>query len=250
MKRSDLSISVREVSKRFRVYHERPHSLKLLIAGRQRTRYEMFWALKDVSLDVQQGEAVGLIGPNGSGKSTLLRLVGRIYRPTLGDVETRGRVAALLELTAGFHPDLTGRDNVHLNGALLGMDRSDVRAVMDDIVSFAEVGDFLDVPIKLYSSGMQARLGFSVAVHSKPDVLLVDEALAVGDERFQLRCFERIRDLRNSGTTIVFVSHALRQVREVCDRVLWLDHGVVVAEGEPDRITEQYAEAARGDHKS
>jgi ABC-2 type transport system ATP-binding protein len=202
------AMEVRDVSKRFRIYREKPSSLKQrLLSGR--IRAEDFWALRDVAFDVAEGESLALIGHNGSGKSTLLKVVAGILRPTEGLVRTRGRMAALLELGAGFHPELTGKENVYLNSAFLGLSRRDTDRVYAEVVGFAELDDFMGTQVKFYSNGMLVRLGFAVAVHVDPDILLVDEVLAVGDEAFQARCLERIRSFQREGRTIVLVSHAL-----------------------------------------
>jgi len=189
------------------------------------------WALKDVSFDVKVGQAVGIIGRNGAGKTTLLKLLSRITEPTEGRAILRGRVGSLLEVGTGFHPELTGKENVYLNGAILGMSRAEINERFDQIVEFAEVERFLDTPVKRYSSGMQVRLAFAVAAHLEPEILIVDEVLAVGDERFQAKCMDRIRGIRAGGTTIFFVSHAMEQVAALCDRVLVLDQGHVRFDG-------------------
>lgn len=198
------------------------------------------WALVDASLSVADGEAVGLIGPNGSGKSTALRLISGVATPWSGTVDTRGRVGALIELRAGLHPELTGRENVLLYGSLLGLKRKEVKRRFEEIVAFAELDRFIDTPLKRYSTGMEIRLGFSVAAHLDPDVLLVDEVLAVGDERFQRKCIARMEALRAEGQTLVFVSHDLDQVRQVCSRTILLERGQVRADGPTDEVIETY----------
>ncbi|HEY7476775.1 MAG TPA: ABC transporter ATP-binding protein [Actinomycetota bacterium] len=229
------AIEVVDVSKRFRLYREKPTSLKQrLLSGR--TRSDDLWALREVSFDVPSGESLALIGHNGSGKSTLLKVIAGILRPSGGLVRQRGRIAALLELGAGFHHDLTGKENVYLNASFLGLSRRDTDRVYDDIVRFAELEDFMDMAVKFYSSGMLVRLGFSVAVHVDPEILLIDEVLAVGDEAFQARCLDRVRTFQKEGRTIVLVTHALDQVRQLCDRAVMLDHGVVHAIGDPDDV--------------
>ncbi len=226
------AIEVEAISKKFRLFREKPSSLKArLVSGRSRA--EDFWALRDVSFEVKQGESLGLIGHNGSGKTTLLKVIAGILRPTSGTIRYRGRVAALLELGAGFHPELTGRENVYLNASFLGLSRKDTDRVYDDIVGFAEIEDFMENQVKFYSSGMLVRLGFAVAVHVDPEILLVDEVLAVGDESFQAKCLNRIRSFQNEGRTIVLVTHALDTVRQVCDRAVMLDHGELYAKGAP-----------------
>jgi ABC-2 type transport system ATP-binding protein len=226
------AIEIDHVSKRFRLFREKPSSLKARLIS-SRSRAEDFWALKDVAFEVREGESLGLIGHNGSGKTTLLKVVAGILRPTEGIVRTRGRMAALLELGAGFHPELTGRENVYLNASFLGLTRRDTDAVYEDIVAFAEIEDFMDNQVKFYSSGMLVRLGFAVAVHVDPEILLVDEVLAVGDESFQAKCLNRIRSFQAEGRTIVLVTHALDTVRQVCDRAVMLDHGELYAKGAP-----------------
>ena len=201
---------------------------------------EAFWVLKDVSFAVEPGEVVGIIGPNGAGKSTILKLISRIIEPTSGQVSVEGRVGALLELGAGFHPDLTGRENIYLNGSLLGLSREEISRKIDAIIDFAELETFIDVPVKHYSSGMYVRLGFSVAVHTEPEILLVDEVLAVGDAAFQRKCLEKVEALHQQGVTIVLVSHTLQTVRDICQRVIWLDQSSVVADGPGGEVIEQY----------
>jgi ABC-2 type transport system ATP-binding protein len=229
------ALEIHEVSKRFRLYHEKPSSLKQqLLSGR--IRADDFWALKGVSFDVPQGASLGLIGPNGSGKTTLLKVIAGILRPTSGTVIQRGRLAALLELGAGFHPELTGRENVYLYAGFLGLSRRETDKVYDDIVGFAELENFMENAVKFYSSGMLVRLGFSVAVHIDPEIMLIDEVLAVGDEAFQARCLDRVQSFRREGRTIVFVTHALDLVREICDSVVMLDHGEIHSMGEPNDV--------------
>jgi ABC-2 type transport system ATP-binding protein len=206
-------ISVFEVSKTFRLYHERAYSVKERFVNRRKTRFEQFWALRDVSISVDEGDTAGLIGPNGSGKTTLLKLVGGIIRPTSGRIVTRGRIASLLELGAGFHPDLTGRQNVYLNASILGLSKKETDRHFDAIVAFSELEKFIDMQVRHYSSGMYVRLGFAVAVHVDPQILIVDEVLSVGDEAFQRKCLERIRTFQREGITIVFVTHAVDTVR-------------------------------------
>jgi ABC-2 type transport system ATP-binding protein len=232
------AIEVLDVSKRFRLYRAKPTSLKQrLLAGR--IRAEDFWALRDVSFDIEQGQTFALIGHNGSGKTTLLKVIAGILRPTEGLVRERGRIAGLLELGAGFHTELTGRENVYLNASFLGLSRRETDAVYDDIVAFAELGDFMDTAVKFYSSGMLVRLGFACAVHVDPDVILIDEVLAVGDESFQARCLDRVRTFQREGRTIVLVTHALDMARQLCDRAAMLDHGLVHAIGSPDEVVRE-----------
>ena len=226
-------VRLRDVSKRFVIHKDKSLKERLVNAGRSRRHKEDFWALRDVDLDISAGTTVGLIGPNGSGKSTLLKTIGGILQPTSGTVERRGRLAALLELGAGFHPDLTGRENVYLNASILGLSQAQTREYFDAIVDFSGIERFIDTQVKFYSSGMYVRLAFSVAVHVDPDVLLVDEVLAVGDEPFQRKCLDRIRSFQKEGRTIVLVTHALDQVVELCDRAVVLESGRVVVDGDP-----------------
>jgi ABC-2 type transport system ATP-binding protein len=232
------AIEVHDVSKRFRIYREKPTSLKQRLLT-SRSRAEDFWALRDVALDVGEGSTFGLIGHNGSGKTTLLKCVAGILRPTSGAILQRGRLAALLELGAGFHPELTGRENVYLNASFLGLSRKQTDAAFDDIVAFAELDQFIDTEVKFYSSGMLVRLGFAVAVHVEPDVLLIDEVLAVGDEAFQAKCLNRVREFQREGRTIVLVTHALDTVTEICDRAAMLHHGGLHAIGMPAEVVRE-----------
>src|SRR5216117_900420 len=232
------AIEVADVSKRFRMYREKPSSLKQRILS-GRIRADDFWALRDVTFDIEQGEFFALIGHNGSGKSTLLKVIAGILRPSAGAVRQRGRIAGLLELGAGFHPELTGRENVYLNAAFLGLSHRKTDAVYDDIVEFAELREFMDTAVKFYSSGMLVRLGFACAVHVDPEVILIDEVLAVGDEAFQGRCLDRVRTFQKEGRTIVLVTHALDMARQLSDRAVMLDHGLVHAIGSPDEVVRE-----------
>jgi lipopolysaccharide transport system ATP-binding protein len=239
------AIEFDNVSKRFRMDRSRPRSFQEVLVSAFQRKPELpgeheFWALKDVSYEVPRGATVGLIGPNGSGKSTSLNLIAKIFQPTSGSVRVDGRVTALLELGAGFHPELSGRDNINLNGALMGLSRREIKRKVDAIIDFSEVSSFIDVPVKLYSSGMYVRLGFSVAVHLDPDILLVDEVLAVGDAAFQHKCMTRIGELRRSGVTILLVSHDLGTVQALCERAVWFDHGVVQKVGNATDVAMAY----------
>lgn len=223
------------VSKRFVIRKDNSLKERLVTLGRAGKRHrEDFWALRGLSIDLVAGQTVALIGHNGSGKSTLLKIIGGIIAPTTGTVETRGRVAALLELGAGFHPDLTGRENVYLNASILGLSREETDHRFDDIVAYSGIGEFIDTQVKFYSSGMYVRLAFAVAVHTDPDILLVDEVLAVGDEAFQRKCLDTIRTFQTEGRTIILVTHSLGQVSELADRAILLHHGEVVQDGEPN----------------
>jgi ABC-2 type transport system ATP-binding protein len=230
---SAVAIRVSDVSKRFVIRKEKSLKERIVNFGRSRMHKEDFFALSGVTFDIATGSTVGLIGPNGSGKSTLLKTIGGIIQPTTGTVQHRGRVAALLELGAGFHPDLTGRENVYLNAAILGIPVKDTEASFADILEFSGIGQFIDTQVKFYSSGMYVRLAFAVAVNVDPDILIVDEVLAVGDEPFQRKCMARIRDLQRAGKTIVLVTHSLAQVSEFCDRAIVLEAGKVTFDGDP-----------------
>lgn len=228
---SSTAIRLRDVSKEFTIHRDKSLKERIVNAGRSRKNVERFTALKDISFDVPTGSTVGLIGHNGSGKSTLLKLVGGILRPSEGKVLHRGRIAALLELGAGFHGDLTGRENVYLNASLLGLNRAQTDKAFDEIVEFSEIPEKIDTQVKFYSSGQYVRLAFAVAVHVDPEILLVDEVLAVGDEPFQRKCLDRIRTFQAEGRTIVLVTHGLDTVRDMCDRSIVLDHGSMLLDG-------------------
>ena len=242
----DLRYTVRftDVAKCFNVRHEGPLSFQSVLMNVLRLRLrrpkQRHWVLRDTSFAVGEGEMLGIVGINGSGKSTVLKLISRIIEPTTGTVKVSGRVSALLELGAGFHPDLTGRENIFLNGSILGLSRRQIHQRFDDIVRFADLESAIDIPVRYYSSGMYMRLGFSVAIHADPEVLLVDEVLAVGDHAFQVKCLRSVEELKRRGVTILFVSHDMDAIREICDRAIWLDGGGVRAEGDPEQVVEQY----------
>lgn len=236
---SETIIEVSGLGKCFPVY-DKPHHRLLQMFFRKRRLYREFQALRDVSMHVKRGETVGIVGRNGSGKSTLLQIICGTLTPTSGEVSVQGRVAALLELGAGFNPDFTGRENVYMNAAVMNITRSEVAERLDDILAFADIGEFIDRPVKTYSSGMYVRLAFAVAIHVEPDILVVDEALSVGDEAFQRKCFARIEQLRRQGCSILFVSHAASTVIELCDRAVLLDGGELLAEGKPKSVISLY----------
>ena len=240
-------ILVDGVSKKYRWHRDKRTSIKERFARGKPEMLDEFWALKDVSLEVPAGTTFGLVGHNGSGKSTLLKLMAGIIRPTTGSIATAGRMSALLEVGAGFHPELTGRENVYLNGSILGLSRKQIDASIDGIVDFAGIGDFIDTPVKVYSSGMYVRLGFSIAVTVDPEVLLVDEIVAVGDEEFQRKCFDHLHDLHRKGTTIVLVSHSLSIVENLCQAAAWLDHGELKMLGESRSVVRGYLDAVNED---
>lgn len=237
-------IEFEKVSKAFRLSRERPTSFQewFVSLPRRKQPTQLFWALRDVSFTIYRGDHVGIIGANGAGKSTLLKLISRILKPDTGRIRVNGRVTALLELGAGFHPDLTGRENVFLNGAFMGMTAREIRKKLDAIVEFAEIGDFIDAPVRDYSSGMYLRLAFSVAAHLEPDILLLDEVFAVGDQAFQKRSQERIHELRKRGVTILFVSHSMEAILQICERAIWLENGRVRAIGDASSVSAAYYE--------
>ena len=237
-----VAIRLQDVHVTYLVPRERIRSLKEYAIRKLKRRifFDQFEALRGVSFEVAHGEALGLVGPNGAGKSTALRVIGRIVPPTEGRVVVTGRVAPILELGLGLHGELTGRENVMLQGALLGFSRAEMKRRMGRIVAFAELEDFIDAPLRTFSTGMAARLAFSVATDVDPDILLIDEVLSVGDERFQIKCEARMNEFRRSGKTIVFVSHSARQVNEVCDRAVWIHEGRVIKAGPAAEVTEAY----------
>jgi len=244
----DGQISIRDAGVSFRLYREKVSTLKEAVVNRFRhlRSSEVFWALRHISLQISPGEAIALVGHNGSGKSTLLKTVAGVLRPTEGTVATQGRISPMIELGAGFDSELTGRDNIYLNGALLGFSRKQMALKFDRIVAFSELGDFVDMPVKNYSSGMYARLGFAIAQDVEPDILIVDEVLAVGDERFQEKCRARIRDFRTAGVTFCFVSHTFESARALCPRAAVLHHGRLALDAPIDEAWEKYRELARG----
>ena len=236
-------ISVEHVSMRFNLASEKIDSFKdyVIKTIKRQITYGEFWALKDVSFSVKRGDSLGLIGLNGSGKSTMLKVIAGVLKPTKGSVKVQGAVAPLIELGAGFDMELTAAENIFLNGALLGYSRQEMEKHYDDIVDFSELHDFMNVPVKNFSSGMISRLGFSIATIGKPDILIVDEVLSVGDFRFQEKCQNRIKQMLDGGTTLLFVSHSIQQVEELCNKVVWLDKGVVKMFGESQNIAEIYS---------
>ena len=240
----DSAVLVDGLGKRFRLTHDRNWTLKATVLAGHRTRYEEFWALRGVDLDIPHGSTFGIIGGNGSGKSTLLKVLAGILRPDEGAATVNGRLSALLELGAGFHPELTGRENVYLNGAILGFTSREIRRRFDDIVGFAELDRFIDEPVRNYSSGMYVRLGFSVAIHVEPEILLVDEVLAVGDHTFQKRCLDRFAQLKAEGRTIILVSHDLDMVGWLCEQTAWIQQGTLRAVGPSPKVIERFLDGA------
>jgi lipopolysaccharide transport system ATP-binding protein len=245
---SEISIKVENLSKCYQIYEQPRDRLKQFIVPRLQSAigqpskqyFREFWALKDVSFEVKKGETVGIIGRNGAGKSTLLQILCGTLTPTNGNVEIKGRVAALLELGSGFNPDFTGRENVYMNATVLGLRKEEIDARFDDIVAFADIGEFLDQPVKMYSSGMYVRLAFAVVVHVDADILIVDEALSVGDMYFQAKCMAHMKKLMNSGVTVLFVSHDISAVKALCSRAVYLEHGNVIALGSAEAVVEAY----------
>src|SRR2546422_9770872 len=256
---SDIAISVEQLSKSFKIDHESigrrayrtlhddliglPKRLLSRLSRNGRSTSEIFWALKNISFDVKQGEVVGIIGRNGAGKSTLLKILNRITEPTSGGADVYGRVGALLEVGTGFHPELTGRENIFMNGAILGMGRAEIRRKFDEIVAFAEIEQFLDTPVKRYSSGMYVRLAFAVAAHLDPEILLVDEVLAVGDAVFQKKCLGKMGQVAKEGRTVLFVSHNMTTIQSLCHRALWLDAGKLIDEGPTQTVVQHYLQS-------
>lgn len=230
------------VAVKYRVPTERIGTFKefAIRTLQRRVSYKNFWALNEINLEIFHGEVFGLVGNNGAGKSTLLKVISRVLKPTKGRVRAYGRIAPLLELGAGFHPELTGRENIYLNGALLGYSKEEMDRVFDEIVDFSELGSFIEAPIRSYSSGMYARLGFSVATAHLPEILILDEILSVGDEAFQHKCNDRMMNFREQGATVILVSHGLAKVEEMCSRVAWLDHGIIKKIGEPQEVIAAY----------
>jgi ABC-2 type transport system ATP-binding protein/lipopolysaccharide transport system ATP-binding protein len=247
----DAAITVRELGKKYTLRHYGQATLKSTALGLlgKRPPREDFWALRNVSFTVRRGETLGIIGRNGAGKSTLLGVITGTITPTGGDVSTTGRISSLLELGAGFHPDLTGRENIFLNGSILGMKKKDIVRRFDDIVAFAELEDFIDMPVKHYSSGMFVRLGFSIAMEVDPDILIVDEVLSVGDEKFQEKCLHRIRQFKKGGRTLLIVSHSMDTIQDMCDRSLLLSHGELVVIDTPGRVIHEYRNIGMYDEK-
>jgi lipopolysaccharide transport system ATP-binding protein len=240
---SQPAIRLQKVSKRFAFTPDTPQSVLesvISVVSRRRAKAQDLWAVRDVTFDIEPGRCVGIIGRNGSGKSSLLKLIARIIQPTTGQIEVRGRVSALLELGAGFHQDLTGRENIYLNASVLGLNRQQTEGLFDEIVAFSELGRFIDMPVKHYSSGMYMRLGFSVAIHVRPDILIVDEILAVGDQTFQAKCMDRIMEMKRAGVTILFISHDLSTIGNLCSDVIWLDRGRVRQVGPAEQVLAQY----------
>ena len=234
------AIEVKNIRKSFKVYLDKGHTLKEKALFKARNRYEERQVLKGISFDVKKGEAIGLIGHNGCGKSTTLKLLTKIIYPDSGSIEMRGRVSSLIELGAGFHPDMSGRENIYTNAAIFGLTKKEIDRRINSIIEFSELEEFIDNPVRTYSSGMYMRLAFSVAINVDADILLIDEILAVGDMSFQAKCFRRLREIKKEGTTIVIVSHSMNQIEEICDRTIWIDKGLIREEGKPRSVNRNY----------
>lgn len=240
--KEENAIEVSNVTKSFKVYKDKGHTLKEIALFSKRRAYEKREVLKGISFNVKRGEAIGLIGHNGCGKSTTLKLLTRIMYPDSGTIEMRGRVSSLIELGAGFHPDMSGRENIYTNASIFGLTRKEIDSRLDDIIAFSELREFIDNPVRTYSSGMYMRLAFSVAINVNADILLIDEILAVGDINFQAKCFDKLREIKGAGTTIVIVSHSMDQIEKICDRSIWIQDGLIRAEGTPRDVHPQYYE--------
>ena len=238
--KQENAIEVRDITKKFKVFYDKGSELKERLLFRNRNRYENRWVLNGISFDVKKGEAVGLVGHNGCGKSTTLKLLTKIIYPDEGTIEMRGRVSSLIELGAGFHADMSGKENIYTNASIFGLTRREIEERLDDIIAFSELEDFIDNPVRTYSSGMYMRLAFSVAINVDADILLIDEILAVGDANFQAKCFNKLREIKTSGTTIVIVSHSLGQIEQICERSLWIHDGIVQADGVPRDVHPRY----------
>lgn len=234
------AVDIIGVGKKFRLYHERNQSLKTALMRGRVSKYEDFWALKNINFSIPQGSSFALIGSNGSGKSTLLKCLARIYTPTEGSIKYNGHMAALLEVGSGFHHELSGRENIYLNGSILGMSKKEIDRKYDEIVDFSGVEKFIDQPVKNYSSGMYVRLGFSVAISVEPEILVVDEVLAVGDAEFQEKCLNKFKDFREDGRTVIMVTHSMESVREMCDQAAWIEKGALKSVGEATLIVDDY----------
>ncbi len=234
------AIEIRNMYKDFKLVYDKPTTLKERICFWKTTKVQKRQVLKNINLDIKKGETVALIGTNGSGKSTLLKLMTKILYPNKGTLETHGKLTSLLELGAGFHPDFTGRENIYFNAAIFGLTRQEIDKRIDEIIEFSELGDFIDNPVRTYSSGMYMRLAFSIAINVDAEILLIDEILAVGDQHFQDKCFSKLKEMKESEKTIVIVTHSLGQVRELCDRAIWIYNGEVRMDGTPNEVVDEY----------
>lgn len=242
---NEYAIEVIDVTKKFKIYYDKASTLKEHMLFWQRNKSEEFVALKDINVKIKKGETVGLIGVNGSGKSTLLKLMTKIIYPTTGKVITHGKLTSLLELGAGFHQDFTGRENIYFNAAIFGLTKEEIDKRLEDIIEFSELGEFIDNPVRTYSSGMYMRLAFSIAINVDAEILLIDEILAVGDQHFQEKCFKKLEELKNSDKTIVIVSHSLEQIENLCTRAIWIYEGKVAMDATPKEVIPKYLEKCR-----
>ncbi len=246
MKQNDnIAIDVEHVNKSFKIYYDKAHTLKEHLLFWKRNESELFEALKDINVKIKKGETVGLIGVNGSGKSTLLKLMTKIIYPTKGKITTHGKLTSLLELGAGFHQDFTGRENIYFNASIFGLTKKEIDNRLEEIIEFSELGEFIDNPVRTYSSGMYMRLAFSIAINVDADILLIDEILAVGDQHFQEKCFAKLHELKNSDKTIVIVSHSLDQIENLCTRAIWIHEGKVEMDDIPKKVIPKYLERCR-----
>lgn len=236
----DNAIEVNNITKSFKIYHDRGKSLKEILVTRGRNKSEKRQVLNGISFTVRKGEAIGLIGKNGCGKSTTLKLLTKIIYPDTGSINMAGRVSSLIELGAGFHPDMSGRENIYLNASIFGLTRKEIDKKVDEIIKFSELEEFIENPVRTYSSGMYMRLAFSVAINVEADILLIDEILAVGDVSFQKKCFEKLKEIKDTGVTIVIVSHSLDQIERICDRTIWIESGIIKEEGLPSIVHKNY----------
>lgn len=241
-KKDDIAISVKNVTKEFTVYEDKAYFLKERLANLKRNKKTKHVVLKDISCDIKKGESVALIGVNGSGKSTLLKLMNKIIYPEKGTITMNGKVSSMIELGAGFNTDFTGRENIYFNASMYGLGKKDVDPIIDKIIDFSELGDFIDVPVRTYSSGMYMRLAFSIAVNVQAEILLIDEILAVGDAHFQAKCLEKMKELKAQGKTMVFVSHSMDQVKSFCDRAVWLYNGIIKMDDKTENVAKAYLE--------
>ena len=239
-KENNIAIKVENVTKYFKLFYDKPSTLKERHVFWNKKKADTHTVLKDVSLEIKKGETVALIGVNGSGKSTLLKLMTKIIYPNKGKIITNGKLTSLLELGAGFHPDFTGRENIYFNAAIFGLTKEEIDARLNDVIEFSELGEFIDSPVRTYSSGMYMRLAFSVAINVDAEILLIDEILGVGDQHFQDKCFAKLQELKNSDKTIVIVSHSLSSVKKICDRAVWIDNGVIKEDGDSSKVIEEY----------
>ena len=247
MKKTDKenAIEIKHVTKSFKIYYDKASTLKEHLLFWKRNESELYTALKDINLDIKKGETVGLIGVNGSGKSTLLKLMTKIIYPTKGEIITHGKLTSLLELGAGFHQDFTGRENIYFNAAIFGLTKQEIDKRLDEIIEFSELGEFIDNPVRTYSSGMYMRLAFSIAINVDAEILLIDEILAVGDQHFQEKCFNKLQELKESDKTIVIVSHSLDQIENLCTRAIWINNGLVEMDDTPSKVIPEYLKECR-----